>query len=217
MLLIVIVGCAGDPPHVPTEQLGPVYIASDDGSGLVNIHAAFSMGEDAGFYRLTEDETLVAKIGDQTQTMALQAPYEQNQYHAAVTADPDADTRFAIELYRPTGELYTSTMGFPGRFEISSLPLSIARADTITISWSPPDSGMDVTNVILDGRPCIPVFENSDGDPATIMFRMTGNATSCPVTVGFFRDRDADPNPAFSEPGILQAEQSRVVSFMSTL
>jgi len=46
---------------------------------------------------------------------------------------------------------------------------------------------------------------------------MAGMASQCTVQVGFFRDRDADPNPAFDAPGLLEAEQSRVISFVSTL
>jgi hypothetical protein len=209
--LVIAAGCA-EPPAVDTNALQPSYLASDSGDGVVQVQAALVMN-DNGFYRLGEDESLVAKVGDQMQTMR---PGDDNRYSATVSADPEAETRFAIELYRAS-DLITSTMGFPGRFELGPVPPSFVRADTITLTWSPADSGMDHTSVIVDARPCIPAFVFGDGPHQSVTFTLSPNVTvACNVSVGFFRDRViTDPNPQFDDAGILEAVQSRVVSFVS--
>ena len=211
-MFVIVAGCA-EPPTIDTDQLQPSYLASDSGDGTVQIEAALVMADNA-FYRLGEDESLVAKVGDQMQTMT---PDDDNRYLASFTADPEPETRFAIELYRST-DLITSTMGFPGRFELDPVPASFARSDTITISWSPADSGMDHTSVIVDARPCVPSFQPVDVPHHAITFTLSPTVTAaCNVSIGFFRDRViSDPNPAFDDAGVLEAVQSRVVSFVST-
>ena len=210
-MFAIVAGCA-DPPIIDTDQLQPAYLASDSGAGVVEIEAALVMNDNS-FYRLGDDESLVAKLGDQMQTMA---PGDDNRYRATVNADPEAETRFAIELYR-SSDLITSTMGFPGRFDVAPVAATFARSDTITITWSPADSGMDHTSVIIDGRPCLPAIMPSTGPHQSITFTLSPTVTeACNVSVGFFRDRViSDPNPAFDEAGILEAVQSRVVSFVS--
>ena len=210
-MLVIAAGCA-EPPTIDTNELQPSYLATDSGDGVVQVQAAL-VTSDSGFYRLGEDESLVAKVGDQMQTMK---PGDDNRYQATVVADPEAETRFAIELYRAS-ELITSTMGFPGRFDLGPVPPTFSRADTITITWSPADSGMDHTSVIVDARPCVPDFMPVDGAHQSVVFTLSPEVTSaCNVQVGFFRDRYiTDPNPAFDDAGILEAVQSRVVSFVS--
>jgi hypothetical protein len=210
-MFAIVAGCA-NPPTVDTDELQPSYLATDTGDGVVQIEAALVMNDDS-FYRLGQDESLVAKLGDQMQTMV---PGDDNRYTATVNADPEAETRFAIELYR-SGDLITSTMGFPGRFEVDPVPAAFARTDTITLSWSPADSGMDQTSVLIDARPCLPAITPMMAPRGSITFTLSPTVTAaCNVTVGFYRDRViSDPNPAFDEAGILEAVQSRVVSFVS--
>lgn len=211
-MLVIAAGCA-EPPTVETDDLQPSYLATDSGDGVVQIQAAL-VTNDNGFYRLGEDESLVAKVGDQMQTMK---PGDDNRYTATLVTDPEPETRFAIELYR-AADLITSTMGFPGRFELDPVPASFARADTITITWSPADSGMDHTSVLVDARPCVPSFAPSDSPHHSVTFTLSPEVTAtCNVQVGFFRDRViTDPNPAFDDAGILEAVQNRIVSFVST-
>jgi hypothetical protein len=210
-----LLGCAADAPVVPTGSLGPVYLAQDTGNGTVRVVGEMRL--DDGAYRLTEDELLVAKVGDQTTEMSLSETSEDARYVASLPIAAVAETRFAIDLHRAPGELITSTMAFPAPFEVSAVAPSVPRDEVVTISWTPVDLGADTTNVIIDARPCTPRFHNADTDPATVMFTMTGPADQdCSVTVGFFRDREADTNPAFDEAGVLYAEQARFVSFMST-
>jgi len=208
-------GCAADAPVVPTNALGPVYLAQDSGNGTVSVVGEMRL--DDGAYRLTEDELLVAKVGDQMTEMSLSETSEDARYVASLPIAALAETRFAIELYRAPGEPIASMMAFPAPFEVSPVALSVPRDEVVTIAWTPVDLETDTTNVIIDARPCTPRFHNADADPATVMFTMTGPTDQdCAVTVGFFRDRDAETNPAFDEAGVLYAEQARFVSFMST-
>lgn len=209
-----IVSCAADDADVPTGSLGPVYLAQATADGMVRVVGNFTL--DDGFYQLTDGEMLVAKVGDQTTEMVLSPTSDDPRYIAALPIEPVADTRFAIELYR-SGTLITSTMGFPAPFEVSAVASTIPRDQVISLSWAPADSGDDLTNVLIDARPCTPRFQNSDRDPSTVMFTMMGpDDQDCAVTVGLFRDRDAEANPAFDKGGVLYAEQARFVSFTST-